>query len=106
MNNNKICPHCKKEFLKESNAQKYCSENCRIQAIILRKRLQHKCSFCGKKIENDDFGKYCSKECMEKSTSLPRRIRRRKPKISLDEVARLSREAGLSYGKYVQLHGI
>ena len=37
MNDKKICPHCKKEFLKESNAQKYCSENCRIQAIILRK---------------------------------------------------------------------
>lgn len=106
MTNEKICPHCKKEFLRENNAQKYCSEKCRLQALVLRKKLNVKCSFCGRKIETEEFGKYCSEECMTKALAMPRRIRRRNPKISLDEVARLSREAGLSYGKYVQLHGI
>ena len=102
----KICPHCKKEFERTNNAQKYCSESCRIQAIILRKKRFGKCAFCGKKTEFSEFGKYCSEECRQKAVSMPRRIRMRKPRISLEEVARLSREAGLTYGRYVQLYGI
>ena len=102
----KICPHCKKEFEIYNNAQKYCSESCRIQALVLRKKKYGKCAFCGKKIEISELGKFCSKECIDKANAVPKRIRRKKPRISLEEVARLSREAGLSYGKYVQLHGI
>ena len=69
------------------------------------------CAFCGKPFERKARSrggsrqKYCSKECRLYANG---RITRRKkvqpiiPALSLSQVALLSRDAGLSYGKYVQ----
>lgn len=103
---NKTCPHCRKQFVRSCNSQKYCSEKCRTAAIEKRKKSIAKCAFCGKKFEITKIRKYCSDECKAKAESRPDCFKRHKPRLSIDEVARLSRKAGMSYGKYVQLYGV
>lgn len=103
------CPVCGKEFTTDQNAKKYCSARCRRKANQLKARKdvlqEYSCAWCGDTFLSMRRKKYCSKECRLYANG---RITRRKkeepiiPALSLSQVALLSREAGLSYGKYVQ----
>lgn len=107
-----ICPYCGKEFIREKNAQKYCSERCRIRnnrgfPLIPGTELkEYTCSFCGRTFKWDKKKKYCSLECRERANG--RGIRKtRKPKgLSMTAIAKLAREEDLSYGKYVAKYGL
>ena len=101
-----ICPVCEKEFIKERNAQKYCSAKCRI--IYNRTRPGHEprnfiCAKCGEEFASHKKKKYCSKECRlaANGRGKGKRTRKKKNILSIEQVAVLSREAGLSYGEYV-----
>lgn len=105
-----ICPQCGKEFERQYNAQRYCSAKCRRKAngkSKVKKVQKYKCSWCGKEFLSARRKKYCCKECMLFANSRLK-VRETKPKkvLSIEEVAKLSREAGLSYGQYVQKYNI
>ena len=67
----KICPVCKENFVATRKNQKYCSEKCTGKAKWQRKK----------------------ERLMKKSPT--------KTNASLSEIARLSRENGMTYGEYV-----
>ena len=105
-----ICPRCGKEFETESNAQKYCSAKCRRAANKYKKPKKvekYTCSWCGKDFLSERRKKYCSKECrLFVNGRLKKREVQSKPALSIEEVAVLSREAGMSYGQYVQKYNL
>ena len=104
----KKCKTCGKQFVSFSNGQKYCSEECRraYYKQPLGKRT-FECAFCGNSFEADARRKYCSAECRIKSeASAKKRSKRKKPKLSLNQVAKFCREEGLSYGRYVAKYGL
>lgn len=106
-----ICPICGKEFVTDKNAKRYCSVKCRKKANSKPKPMtvkEFECNWCGKKFLSERRKKYCCKECRLYANG--RLIKRKKvkqaPVLSLDQVAILSREAGLSYGQYVQKYNL
>ena len=106
-----ICPRCGKEFEKESNAQKYCSAKCRRAANKHPKPMKvekYTCDWCGKDFLSERRKKYCSKECRLYANGRLKKKRKAKskPALTLEEVAVLSREAGLSYGEYCVKHNL
>lgn len=116
-----ICknPNCCKEFVVESNAQKYCSPECRRRAQYLfttkvkraaMKVRKFTCAWCGKDFLSDRKRKYCCKAHRLMANGRlkyePRNIDKPKEALSIEQVAKLSREAGLSYGQYVQKYDV
>lgn len=103
------CLNCGKVFLTDSNAQKHCCEKCRREHAIKNKRVElyeGKCAYCGKSFTALRKRKYCFKECQNKANGHcaekdRKASTRKKPDLSLEEVARLSRECGMNYGEYV-----
>jgi len=101
------CPVCNKEFTTDKNAKKYCSARCRRKANAQRAMKNNlrefMCAWCGETYMSPRRKKYCSKECrLYANGRLISRKKVTKPTLSLEQVAILSREAGLSYGQYVQ----
>lgn len=75
----KVCPHCGKEFIPNSNHQTFCSKECRLEAAQAEKQSereaehgghlyrQRKCEVCGKLFWPNSGGqKVCSEECRKK----------------------------------------
>ena len=102
------CKCCGKEFIRQTNAQKHCSEKCRRKANLPKKILEEQtCQWCGKKFFYVRKKKFCSVECREKSQGKrSRKIETVIPSMTLQQVAKASREAGLSYGQYVMKMGL
>lgn len=105
-----ICPICGKEFTKETNAQKYCSAKCRKasnRSPKVKRLKKYKCDWCGKEFLFERRKKYCCKECRLYANGRLK-IRETKTKVahSIEEVAKFSREAGLTYGHYVQKYNL
>lgn len=105
-----ICPICGKEFETDQNAKKYCSAKCRRAHNRQPKEKVYKtcrCSWCGEAFLSERRKKYCSNECLLYANG---RLKKRKTKpkkvLSIEEVAKLSREAGLSYGEYVRKYNL
>ena len=102
------CPVCNKEFETDKNAKKYCSAKCRRKANnqSARKNTLREffCGWCGDTFLSVRRKKYCSKECRLYANGrlVKRKKAKKAPTLSLEQVAILSREAGLSYGQYVQ----
>ncbi len=102
------CPVCNREFTTDQNAKKYCSAKCRRKANAQRANKnslrEFSCAWCGESFMSVRRKKYCSKECRLYANGrlVKRKKTFKKPELSLSQVAFLSREAGLSYGQYVQ----
>ena len=102
------CPVCNKEFYTDKNAKKYCSAKCRRKANAERAKKynlrEFLCAWCGETFLSVRRKKYCCKECRLYANGklIKKRKAQPKPLLSLEQVAVLSREAGLSYGQYVQ----
>ena len=102
------CPVCNSEFTTDKNAKKYCSAKCRrkanAQSAMINGMHKYSCSWCGGAFAAIRRKKYCSKECrLYANGRLGKKPKMKKtPSFTLSQVARLSREAGLSYGQYVQ----
>lgn len=89
MNKYNICRYCGKEFIGRRN-QKYCKEECRIEADKERKRKDYRkkhhsngvnCNYCGKTFTPNKNGakyKYCSEECFKEERRKRNRERWRK----------------------------
>lgn len=109
----KICPFCQVEFVTEKNAQVYCSERCRRGMFAKKKREKNKsreftCAYCGDAFVSDRKQKFCCKDCKLKANGrlVAKPKPRKKPSLSLTQVALLSRQAGMSYGEYVMKKGL
>ena len=101
------CPVCNKEFTTDKNAKKYCSAKCRrkanAQRIAKNKLVEFMCAWCGESFLSARRKKYCCSQCrLYANGRLVKRKKVTKPALSIEQVAILSREAGLSYGQYVQ----
>lgn len=111
MNRKLICPVCGKEFVTDKNAAKYCSAKCRRKANAPQPQESERtfvCQWCGEDFISNRQKKYCCEECRIRSYGKTR-FKKKKgfvPALSLSQVAILSRQAGLSYGRYVQLHSL
>ena len=105
------CLCCGKEFIRKKNAQKHCSAECRRkwnsgkEAKAKYYPKTYTCGWCGIIFESEHKRKYCSDECRILSLA-GRRKSRKRPALSLEEVAVLSRKEGLSYGQYVAKYGL
>ena len=106
-----ICKMCGKEFERTHNAQKHCSVKCRRKyyskkEVIKKYQLnkQQTCSWCGIIFEAEQKRKYCSDECRHLANGIGKR--ETKYNFALGNIAKLAREAGLSYGKYVAKMGL
>lgn len=106
------CPFCGEDFVREQVAQKFCSARCR-QSYYAKKEIKNKyrepkvyvCAWCGRAFESDRKKKYCCDDCRIRAYD-QRPRKRKKPKLTLEQVALLSGEAGLSYGQYVEKMGL
>ena len=78
------CAYCGNKFT--GRRTKYCSEFCRKKAKIAKMTESRKA----------DFEAIKPKAVKSKT----------KPKLSIEEVAKLAKDAGLTYGKYVAQHGL
>lgn len=102
------CLMCGKEFLKKCNSQKYCSEECRLKDYYKKKNPEKEiiCECCGKTFITHCKKKYCSEKCRRIANSpskkpSKRNSRKRNNFISLNDMARIARENGISYGQLV-----
>lgn len=114
----KVCKYCGKEmkigFAKQS---KFCCVECR-RAYYKKKPVENAyCEVCGKPLTGTQT-KYCSYECRKKATGkkqcenkdrhkkppMVERKKAKKPSLSLEELAALSKAEGLSAGQYCIKH--
>lgn len=119
----KVCKECGKEFIPEAHNQLFCTKECRIEYNNTKRRgypagvFEKKCQQCGKLFTTKKFTKsFCSRRCcgiyynhftQEHSDELTATEKAKKAKYeatseALVNVALEAREAGMSYGKYVQ----
>ena len=106
----KICCFCKKEY-EGDNASIYCSAECRRAMEKKRKEKEianraQICAFCGVVFYSDRRKKYCCDKCRDKANGKRSAKPRKKAKMSIEEVAKLCRKEGLSYGQYVAKYGL
>ena len=105
MTTSKICPICLKQFQTVKNATKFCSGECKAEFLKQSKKKKCICAWCNKTFYTLRKKTYCTDVCRlyaNARLSQPVIKKNSKPKISLNEVARLARECGMTYGKYVQ----
>ena len=103
----RICKGCEKEFTTEQHAQKFCSANCRVQYFRRLKTLGTRtftCELCGEAFESAKKRRFCTPECRLKAERGGKKAKK-KPKLSLEKAAKLSREEGLTYGQYFLKYG-
>ena len=110
------CLMCGKEFLRECNSRKYCSEECKRKYYKSIKNPEKNlvCEYCRKAFTSPCERKYCSFECcvlanpakekISKTSSEIKQIpitnkKKNKPFVSLNEMAVLQNKTGISYGQ-------
>ena len=81
------CKRCQKEFEKSCQNRKYCSTECRLNE---------------KKVQMVSI----SRVHADKRKMIKKIKRGLKPKLSINEVNKLAKESGLSYGEYVLKEGL
>lgn len=110
----KNCPACGREYETPRKNQIFCSGICantgRAKNFHARDKVERHCLICLNSFWGEPHAKYCSEECSREAIRRREREEREKKKaakgLTLSEVARLAREAGMSYGEYVAAEGI
>lgn len=101
----RICKRCGKEFSTEKNAQKFCSPKCaKTNLYFSKKQTEFKCAYCGKTFTSENKKKYCSENCRliaNGRRNPQQKKRKQKNFMSIEEVARASREMNMSAGEYM-----
>ena len=88
---NKNCKICGKEFVPVTTNQTYCCAECRMESKRIIAREKSKMINEERKIE--------VKKRNEENER--KRIRSKKPRLSIGEISVLARKAGMTYGQYV-----
>lgn len=110
MDINKKCVACGKEFTPNRGKQIYCSAECRIKRNSNKRKIectQRKfiCQYCKKVFVSKMKKKYCSFECCTKANTKTKTKTRRRitafPSLSIEQINKLAREQGLTYGQYM-----
>lgn len=103
------CPVCKEIFTSTNNAKKFCSVECRKKASKTRKSQREKtytCACCGDEFEAERKRRYCCKECRLRANgrlqSTSKRRRKKRNFMSIEEVARASKEMNMTAGEYMR----
>lgn len=106
----KKCAACGKEFTPNRGKQIYCSAKCRIKQSNMREKLsaperKFTCQYCKKVFVSKMKKKYCSFECCTKANIKTKTKTRRRttafPSLSIEQINKLAREQGLTYGQYM-----
>lgn len=104
----KKCKRCGKEFTTDCNSKVYCSPACQKKAQQKRAQMLNRietyiCAWCGVKFKAERKRKYCCERCRLKANGRLLDTPRKKPKnfMSIEEVARASREMNMSAGEYM-----
>lgn len=102
----KKCKHCGKPFTTNQNAQQYCSKSCQrknAQKKAKPKLEQYTCAWCGVEFKSIRKRKYCCDRCRLKANGRLLSTPKKKAKdfMSIEEVARKSKEMGMSAGEYM-----
>lgn len=103
----KNCRCCGNEFTATNNAQQYCPTCKKEGRHRKRKKEMHKlyllvCAHCGAHFLSERRVKYCS-WCKDAKNRRNTKSKKKPPKnfMSIEEVARASREMGMSAGEYM-----
>ena len=104
----RICKCCGKSFTTNSNARMYCNSQCAKAKKVKQPILwSYTCNWCGLKFKAERKRKYCTEDCRERSYGRRKgRTHTEQPDLSIAEINRLAKEAGLSYGKYCVKYGL
>ena len=98
----KLCAYekCKKLFYGPAS-KRYCCKQCAYKAYNAVRAIKSKaCKWCGTLTPNEN--KFCCEDC-EQFYIRAKTANQPKPKkdfLSIEEMVKLAREAGLSYGQY------
>ena len=99
------CPECGKMFVRRNGRHEYCSIECRRKSYVKPTRLYYHCEQCGVTFEEGRLTPYCSDKCKREAEGKPVKKATRKKVLSLDEVVRLAKAEGLTYGQYIVKYG-
>lgn len=112
----KVCRECRHIFTTSVNSQMFCSAECRQKAYRKKKAMPRaRCPVCGRIFSiTDTRKKYCSAACRlglddnksQRSMWANQERQLVNTCLSLDEIAKLAREAGMTYGEYVAKNGL
>ena len=102
------CKMCGDEFTRTSNSNKYC-DKCK-KRIKERKKAKKiytcQCKNCGKIFDSKTKKDYCNTACEESYNQINKPVAKTvNGGKSLDEMAKLCRMEGLSYGQYLTKYG-
>jgi len=110
--NIKICPYCSNKFISVQNARKFCSKKC---ATLNEKKRSKKvkpylCQWCGQIFKSHRMRKFCNLSCqktyMRRLGILKKTVIKAPVKITVEDVAKKSKEEKLTYGRYVSINKI
>ena len=114
------CLYCGKEFkIQLRSNEKYCSADCRKLYHRYKDKPPKYCAVCGKEFKGRSYY-YCSDECRQKVIEQRQKNRnrnehkkvevkpkkRKKLKYTIEQVQKLARAEGLSYGQFVAKYGL
>ena len=104
---NKKCKRCGEEFSTSKNAQVYCAkcqkENAKPKVKATVKIKEYCCGWCGTKFLSARKKKYCCRACQLHACghTKPKPKKKSTNFMSIEEVARASKEMGISAGEYM-----
>ena len=115
----KHCRWCGKEFTAKYNSSQYCSSECKKsknKAMLKWSKKPNytiKCAWCGEIFSAGRKRKYCCYLCSLRGTGKINGIAKHqkgkhkidKPFTSIEEVAKICGEQGISYGQYMTRYG-
>ena len=108
----KKCPNCGKTFETDKHQQKHCCVGCRREYTYKNTHKKNNlktiiCAFCGEAFNTLRKRKYCCKTCTQRAQgkSAAKRSHKILP-LSLEAIAKVCRDEGLSYGQYVAKYNL
>ena len=103
----KNCRRCGNEFTATNNAQAYCAlcqkEKRKKPPRAVRTAIDYVCAWCGTKFLSARKKKYCCRACQLQACghTKPKAKKKATNFMSIEEVARASKEMGMTAGEYM-----
>ena len=102
----KNCRRCGNEFTATNNAQAYCAlcqkEKRKKPPRAVRTAIDYVCAWCGTRFTSDRKKRYCCRDCQVCAhRGKPKERKKSTNFMSIEEVAKASKEMGISAGEYM-----